>query len=594
MIRRGKKGARSKRQEELEGHVNKHEVPDSVQEEPKEQAEPKKHRKQKRSFLKKEQDQGEQEQDKQEQRKQNRDEDDNGASQEEESPTPLHSRLQENQEFLEELFKDSSDFVIREFEIEKSRKAICIFVDGLVDTAQVNMMLKALMIDEGNLGGTNQISMSTLPSSQITEVDNFRDLVRSILAGDTGILIEGNKKGLVLGLRGGEVRSVAEPETEKVVRGPREGFVENLRTNTALVRRKLRTPRLKMKPMIAGNESNTNLVVSYIEGIADPNVVEEVVGRLQKIQIDAILESGYIEELIQDSTNSPFPQVQYTERPDAVAASLLEGRVAIFIDGTPFVLIVPTTFWQLMQASEDYYERYQIATLIRWLRYAFLLISLFTPSLYIAVTTFHQAMLPTPLLLSIAAAREAIPFPAVVEAFIMEIAFEALREAGIRLPKMVGQAVSILGALVVGQAAVEAGIVSAPMVIIVSLTGIASFTIPRYNASIAFRMLRFPLMVAAALFGIYGIVVGGMFILGHLANLRSFGVPYLSPTGPLSADDLKDVVIRAPWFAMKKRPEFLSTNDRNRIGGEMQNEILSQGGQKGIKIKHGSSEEGQT
>ncbi|WP_243652970.1 spore germination protein [Tumebacillus sp. BK434] len=502
----------------------------------------------------------------------------------------MHRKLRENQKFLEELFADSSDFVIRAFEIEKSRKAICIFVDGLVDTAQVNLMLKALMIDEGQAGTAKRISLAALPSSQITEVGDFRDLVRSVLAGDTGILIDGNDTGLVLGLRGGELRSVNEPETEKVVRGPREGFVENLRTNTALLRRKLRTPNLKMKPLVAGTESNTNLVVSYLEGIADPKVVDEVVGRLQKIEIDAILESGYVEELIQDSTNSPFPQVQYTERPDSVAAALLEGRVAIFIDGTPFVLIVPTTFWQLMQASEDYYERYQIATLVRWLRYAFLLISLFTPSLYIAVTTFHQAMLPTPLLLSIAAAREAIPFPAVVEAFIMEIAFEALREAGIRLPKMVGQAVSILGALVVGQAAVEAGIVSAPMVIIVSVTGIASFTIPRYNASIAFRMLRFPLMIAAALFGIYGIIIGGLFILGHLANLRSFGIPYLSPTGPLSVGDLKDVVIRAPWYAMKKRPEFLSTANPDRLGKDMQEEIERQDGQKGKWIEHGSGE----
>ncbi|ASS73756.1 hypothetical protein CIG75_01385 [Tumebacillus algifaecis] len=508
----------------------------------------------------------------------------------EQGATPISSRLQENQDYLEALFQDSSDFVIREFEIDKGRQAVCVFVDGLVDTSQVNMVLKALMIDEGGSGTSERISMTTLPSSQITEVDHFKDFVKLILAGDTGILIDGNNNGLVLGLRGGDVRVVAEPETEKVVRGPRDGFVENLRTNTALVRRKLRTPNLKMKPMVLGRQSRTALVVSYLEGIVDPKVVEEVVGRLSRIEIDAVLESGYVEELIQDSTNSPFPQVQYTERPDTVAASLLEGRVAIIIDGTPFALIVPTTFWQFLQASEDYYERYQIATLVRWLRYTFLIISLFTPSLYIAVTTFHQAMLPTPLLLSIAAAREAIPFPAVIEAFIMEISFEALREAGIRLPKMVGQAVSILGALVVGQAAVEAGIVSAPMVIIVSITGIASFTIPRYNASIAVRMLRFPLMIVAAIFGIYGVILGGLFILGHMANLRSFGVPYLSPTGPLSVGDLKDVLIRAPWFAMKKRPEFLSTGNQNRLGETMREELLQEGGQKGKTIEHKSEE----
>jgi spore germination protein len=502
---------------------------------------------------------------------------------------PIYDQLSLNQKIIEELFDFCSDFVIRSFEIEKGRRALAIFVDGLIETGEVNDALEALMIFEGGTRPVDELLMKSVPVSQTTEVDNYKDLLLGVLSGDTGVLVDGNDKAALLGLRGAKGRSVAEPETESVVRGPREGYIENLRANTAMLRRKIKSPRLKMKAMIVGRESNTNLVLAYLEGVAAPETVEEVEKRIEKIEIDAILESGYIEELIQDSTYSPFPQVQYTERPDTTAGALLEGRIAIMIDGTPFALIVPTTFWQLMQANEDYYERFQMATLIRWLRYFFLIVALTTPALYIAITTFHQQMLPTTLLLSLAAARETIPFPALVEALIMEVAFEALREAGVRLPKTVGQAVSILGALVVGQAAVQAGIVSAPMVMIVSITGIASFTIPRYNAAIAFRMLRFPLMFLASIFGMYGIVIGNMLIIGHMAKLRSFGVPYLSPTGPLSLGDAKDVLIRAPWWAMGDRPSFLDVEDKHRIGEQMKDELVAQGGQSGKQIKHETS-----
>ncbi|WP_109685896.1 spore germination protein [Tumebacillus permanentifrigoris] len=502
----------------------------------------------------------------------------------------IASSLQQNLTFLNELFADCSDFVIRPFQIETSRPARAIFIDGLINSAEVDRALQALMIDEGGMVDASQLAERSVPAAQTAMVENYRELVLAVLSGDTGILIEGERQAILLSLRGAKMRSINEPESEAVVRGPREGFIENLRTNTSMLRRKLKTPRLKMQPLVVGKHSNTSIAIAYLEGVVDPATVDEVIGRIKKIQIDGVLESGYIEELIQDSTYSPFPQVQYSERPDTIAAALLEGRVAIFVDGTPFVLIVPTTFWQLLQANEDYYERFQMATLIRWLRYMLLFIALLLPALYIAISTFHQTMFPTTLLLSVAAARETIPFPAVVEAFIMEVAFEALREAGVRLPKTVGQAVSILGALVVGQAAVQAGIVSAPMVIIVSLTGIASFTIPRYNAAIAFRMLRFPLMILSAMFGMYGIMVGVMLILGHMANLRSFGIPYLSPTGPLSSSDLKDVLIRAPWTEMAKRPSFLAIKDTRRAGAAMIEDLDTGLGQKGIGIKHPSEE----
>jgi spore germination protein KA/spore germination protein len=413
--------------------------------------------------------------------------------------------------------------------------------------------------------------------------DNFSKLLISVLGGDTGLLVDGSDRAILLGLRGMKTRSISEPETELVVRGPREGFVEHLRTNTSMLRRKIKSPHLKMKSVTVGSNTNTNVVITYMENIVQPDLLREVEDRLAKVNISAVMESGYLEEFVQDSTYSPFPQIQYTERPDTVASAILQGRVAILVDGTPFAMIAPTVFWHLMQASEDYYERFMISTLIRWLRFIFLVLSLLTPAVYIAVTTFHQDLLPTSLMLSIAAAREAIPFPALVEALIMEVTFEALREAGVRLPKAIGSAVSILGALVVGQAAVEAGIVSAPIVIVVSITGIASFTIPRFNGAIAIRMLRFPLMFAASIFGFYGIMLGVMVILGHMANLRSFGVPYLSPTSPMSAEDLKDVLVRAPWWSMERRPTYLHPQNQRRLSPAIHSELKEQGGQKGIR-----------
>jgi hypothetical protein len=281
-----------------------------------------------------------------------------------------------------------------------------------------------------------------------------------------------------------------------------------------------------------------------------------------------VLESAYIEELLEDQPFSIFPQIMNTERPDVAAANLLEGRVVIMVDGTPFVLIAPTTFYSLIQSPEDYYQRYAFSTAIRWLRYAALVISLLLPSLYVAVLTFHQEMVPTSLFFSIAKSREEIPFPVVVEALIMEITFEALREAGVRLPKQIGSAVSIVGALVIGQAAVSAGIVSAPMVMVVSITGIASFMIPRYSAGIALRLLRLPIILLAGTLGLLGIMLGVISTVVHLCTIRSFGVPYLSPLGPMKGQDMKDVLIRAPWWMLNTRPHLTGNGNEYRQASE--------------------------
>ncbi|MNW49225.1 Spore germination protein A1 [compost metagenome] len=312
-----------------------------------------------------------------------------------------------------------------------------------------------------------------------------------------------------------------------------------------------------MEKVVIGATTHTELAILYIEGIAPQSVIQEAKQRLNQIEMDSILSSGYIEELIRDHPKSPFPVIQASQRPDAVSAALIQGKVAILVDGTPFALILPVTFWFAFQTVEDYYINFLFASMLRMLRFLFAFLALALPSLFVAVTTFHSEMIPTALTLSLASAREIIPFPALLETFMMEVTFEALREAGVRLPRPVGQTISIVGALVIGQAAVQAGIISAPLIIVVSLTGIASFLIPQTEMSQAISLLRFPLLICAGTFGLYGVSVGLIAILIHLTNLRSFGVSYLSPVSPFQLSGLSDVFVRAPWQQMKKRQKSM-------------------------------------
>ena len=387
------------------------------------------------------------------------------------------------------------------------------------------------------------------------------DALLHVLSGDTVLFLEGYQTCIVASTRGWRDRAVSEPQSQTVVRGPRDSFTETLRTNTALIRRRIKSPKLWIESQQIGEFTKTDIALVYIDGIADEQVIQEVKERLSKIDIDGILESGYIEELIQDEDYTPFPTMHNTERPDSVAAGLLEGRIAILVDGTPFVLMVPALFIQFFQAAEDYYQRADISTLIRLMRYMAFFLALLTPSAYIALTTFHQEMLPFALLISIAAQREGVPFPAIIEAFIMEITFEILREAGVRLPRAVGSAISIVGALVLGEAAVQAGLVSPAMVIVVSITAISNFVSPVYDMAIAVRMLRFILMVLAATFGLFGIILGLILMILHLCSLRSFGVPYMTPMAPFVKRDQKDVLIRRSIKKMKTRPKLI--NEKN-------------------------------
>ncbi|WP_372516760.1 spore germination protein [Paenibacillus silviterrae] len=477
----------------------------------------------------------------------------------------LDSSLQQNEAQLRTVYAHCSDVIFRSFAIGEV-KSMLIYIEGLSDAERIEEYIIAPLMREeiGIHNDLRQLVERKITASSATEVATISDCIDQLSNGNPILLRDNEARGLAFGLNKWEKRGVEEPSAEVGVRGPREGFTETLRTNTSQLRRIIRSPQLKLESMTLGEYTQTNIVIAYIEGLADETLIEEIKNRLGRIRIDGILESGYIEEMIEDNPYSPFPQLLSTERPDVVCGNLLEGRAAILVAGTPFALVAPVSFFTLLQAAEDYYQRFWISSIIRWLRYGFCLISLLLPALYVAVLTFHQEMVPGALIISMASSREAVPFPAIVEVLIMEITFEALREAGVRLPKQIGAAVSIVGALVIGQAAVQAGIVSAPMVIIVAITGIASFMIPRYVAGIAIRMLRFPMILLAGSLGFLGVMMGIIAIVLHLCSLRSFGLPYLSTSSTPKLGELKDVLFRAPWWMLDKRPRLTGSFDKYR------------------------------
>jgi len=504
-------------------------------------------------------------------------EDSHNAVSKPDAEEPISANLQQNIENVKQALGNSNDIILREIRIGKigNLKAAIFYTDGLTGTqALADYVMESLLMDMKNTELDQMISFGqdvlnvlkerALTFGGVTEVLNYEMLYTSLLSGDAILLFEGHCQGFAIGVRQWNQRSVTEPATETIVRGPRESFTESIRTNTALIRRKIKDRNLWLETRTIGRVTKTDVSIMYIHGIANDNIVEEVRKRLDRIDIDGILESGYIEELIQDKTFTPFPTIFNTERPDVVAADLLEGRVAILVDGTPFVLTAPTTFIQFFQAAEDYYQRADVSSLLRALRFFSFFISLVGTSMYIAITTFHQEMLPTALLISVAAQREGVPFPAIIEALMMETALEILREASIRMPRAVGQAVSILGTLVIGTAAVEAGIASAAMVIVISITAISNFIFPAPNMSISVRLIRFPMLILAASFGLFGMIIGFIALVLHLCSLRSFGVPYTSSLAPFILEDQKDTIFRLPRWRMRARPHLISQKDVTR------------------------------
>ncbi|GAF63426.1 spore germination protein [Bacillus sp. TS-2] len=485
------------------------------------------------------------------------------------STLALSKSNKQNISVLESTFKNDSDLIIREVSTSLFKNDCSIvYIEGIADSHSVEeFIIKSLTVEKVShdiqLEDILQIK-KYISIGYIEILENIETVQARLLNGYTVLLVEGFDHCLGIDTKSFKERAIQESETEVLVRGPRDSFTEVIRTNTALIRQRIRSIHLRVISMEIGTTTNTEVSVVYLDHIAEQNLVDEVMRRLKKIDIDSILESGYIEELIQDKTLTPFPTILNTERPDKVAGKLLEGRIAILVNGTPFVLVVPALFIEFYQVPEDYYQRFDYISLLRILRLVALFLSLLAPSLYIAITTFHHEMLPPTLLVSLYSQREGVPFPAFVEAIIMEIAFEIIREAGLRMPRAVGQAVSIVGTLVVGLAAVEAGLVSAAMVIIVAITAISSFVIPTFSMSISFRMLRFPMMLLSATFGLYGIAVGCLIILLHLCSLRSFGIPYMSPIAPFNLQDQKDSILRLPIWMMNKRPKLLNHDNKMR------------------------------
>jgi len=481
----------------------------------------------------------------------------------------LGNSLFENEKTIREILQNCSDIVFRDITISRRTRLLLVFVDGMIDTDIITSNILKPLIYDGlpqdldTIDGVAKVFEQELISAlQTKRLSNFDEIVDHVVKGSIVILADGENVALVADISKFETRSIEEPSNESAIRGSKEGFTELLRINTIMLRRIVATPRLKFESYKIGEVTHTDIVVSYVEGIVSTSVLSEVRRRLNRIHIDAVLESGYIEESIEDTHVSPFPQISKTERPDVVAAGLLRGKVAIMCNGTPCALLVPMTFWDGLQAPDDNYERFLYVFFIRWVRYIFVCFSVLLPSIYIALTNYHLEMVPEQLMMTIATLRERSPFPTVIEVFLMEFTFEGLREAGIRLPKLIGPLVSIVGALVIGDAAVRAGLVSAPIVIVVSAAGISSFIIPLYEFGYPLRMLRFPLLILSGTFGLLGLAVGIIAVLIHLIHLNSFGTPYLTPVAPQVTRRLRDVLMRWPRKRVRHAEPRVETGHR--------------------------------
>ncbi|MGI6548716.1 MAG: spore germination protein [Syntrophomonadales bacterium] len=393
------------------------------------------------------------------------------------------------------------------------------------------------------------ISVSGAKQSQL-----WTEICDAIVSGDSVLFLDKWDKALILENKGYKLRNISEPTTETETRGPKDGFIEDIMSNMGLIRRRIKDYSLRFETLVVGDRSKTEIVLAYIDNLVNDSLLNEVRSRISRIKIDSLLSSVYLEEFIEDEPYSFFPTMENTERPDRAVAAILEGRVVILMDNTPFALIVPAVFWNFLQSPGDHYERYYIGTFWRWIRLVALFLALSSTSFYVLLTSFHQEMLPTALALKIAADREGVPFPAVMEAFVMELLFEVMAEAGLRMPKAIGQTVSIVGTLVIGQAAVSAGLVGPALIIAVAVGAISSFAIPSFSMSTSIRLIRFPLLFLSAAFGIFGYLGGIIFITLHLLSVRSFGTPFLGPVTPYDQGGQVDTLLRLPRWKMLTRP----------------------------------------
>lgn len=449
---------------------------------------------------------------------------------------PLTSCLKTNIEMLQNILGDNPYIVIRDFILQENIQMALLYFNGLVDVTYIqNFISRASMREEQiSFQGSGSDSIIQFVKQHIVTVGNIistsnvEDIVEAIFLGNTILLFENQLEACIASTSGGEKRSITEPTSQNVVRGPRDGFTESLQTNIALTFRRIKNPKLRMKTKIIGTITHTDIALLYIKDIVDPAILNKTLHRIDTITIDRVLDSAYIEPYLLDTGYSPFPTIYHTERPDIVASALLEGRIAIVVDGSPFVLLVPSLFQHFLQSNEDYYQPVYFSLFIRVLRYFSFFSSMILPGVFMAITCFHQEMIPTPLLINLAAQRASVPFPPIIEMFLMEATFEIFREAGIRLPRTVGSAISIVGALVIGDAAVQAGIVSPATIIIVAFSAITNFVFPIYTLSLITRLLRFVFLFFASVLGLYGIMIGVILLLIHLCGVHSLGTVYFN------------------------------------------------------------------
>jgi spore germination protein KA len=439
-------------------------------------------------------------------------------------------------------------------------KCILVYIDGMTNNQFISQnIIKPLLLMEISCAPSNGIidllMSQVLFTGDNKKVTNVEEIISGIIYGNAVLFIDGCNEAIFINTIGWEKRSISEPQAETIVRGPREGFTESMTLNLSLLRRRVVNPDLKFEFTEIGKQTKTKICICYIQGIAQQKILKELYQRLNKIDIDGILDSGYIEEMIKDAPYSPFRTITNTERPDVVIGKLLEGRFAVICDGSPVVLTLPSIFAELFQSNEDYYDNFLYSSLIRLLRWLCFFLGTSVPAIYLSLVNFHQEVIPTPLLLSIYSARKGVPFPTIVESIGMIMIFEILKEAGLRMPKYIGQAISIVGALVLGDAAVNAKLVSAPIVITTAITGIASIMLPQALGILEIRMI---LLVMSSFLGLYGYIFGVMGVVLHMMSIRSFGIPYMLDVPAFSAQDIKDTAIRAPLWNMRLRPKLFS------------------------------------
>ena len=409
----------------------------------------------------------------------------------------------------------------------------------------------------------DRVKQAVLPTNQVAEARTYDQVVYDILNGNSALFIEGYNQALLLETKGWHFRSVTNPQVEAVIRGPQEGFTEMLRVNTTLVRKILHRPSLVTEFVKVGEAAPMQCAVMYMADIVNPDLVKEVNRRLSSLKSDFTHETGLVEQMIEDNPLHMVPQILTTERPDRVAANLLEGKVAVFVDGNPFVMIMPCTFFNLMESPEDAYVRWPYGSLVRLIRYAGLFLALLLPAHYVAIVAYHQEFIPSDLLMALTGARERVPFPSIVEVLIMEASFELIREAGIRIPGTIGTTLGIVGALILGQAAVAANIVSPILIIVVAVTALGSFAIPNYSFSLSIRTLRFAYIILASLAGLLGILVGFFIQLGVMSTVKSFGAPFLAPAAPVTKKG-KDYILRGPVWMQETRPDYVDPLKKRR------------------------------